>query len=98
MNDNSDTDPAGRSATQGMTFPSEVDIKVFARATDQFEPLVRELLADHLATDQVIEIRGRESSGGKYHSLSCKVIAHDREELDRVFSELSGHPDILMVI
>ena len=56
------------------------------------------LLLQHLAPDQVLGIRRRESRKGNYHALSCLVVAREREELDRVYSVLSGHPDILMVI
>ena len=81
-----------------LQFPCEVDIKVFVRASENLDRRLHALLLQHLAPDQVLGIRRRESRKGNYHALSCLVVAREREELDRVYSVLSGHPDILMVI
>ncbi|MGI9316543.1 MAG: YbeD family protein [bacterium] len=83
---------------EGMTFPCDVDIKVFARANDRLEERIRGLLELHLAPSQILSIGVKESKKGNYHSLSCKVDAHSRAELDKVFTSLTDHPDILMVI
>ena len=81
-----------------LQFPCEVDIKVFVRASVNLDQRLHALLLQHLAPDQVLGIRRRESRKGNYHALSCLVVARERKELDRVYSELSSHPDILMVI
>jgi len=82
----------------GLVYPCELDIKVFARAGQDLEQRIETILSGYLPTDRIIGVSLRESSKGNYHSLSCKILANDRQELDRVFSGLSGHPDILMVI
>ncbi len=92
---NGSTLPGGGELLQ---FPCEVDIKVFVRASENLDRRLHALLLQHLAPDQVLGIRRRESRKGNYHALSCLVVAREREELDRVYSVLSGHPDILMVI
>lgn len=84
--------------TEGMTFPCHVDIKVFARAGDRLEQQIRGLLELHLKPDQIESIRIKESAKGNYHSLSCRVRADNRPELDKVFVTLTENPDILMVI
>lgn len=81
-----------------LQFPCEVDIKLFVRASAEMDLRLPALLHEHLAPDQVLGIRRRESRKGNYHALSCLVVARAREELDRVYSALSGHPDILMVL
>lgn len=81
-----------------MTFPCHVDIKVFARAEDRLEERVRDVLRLHLTPAQILSIRVKQSAKGNYHSLSCKVDAQSKSELDKVFLSLTDHPDILMVI
>ena len=81
-----------------MTFPCEVDIKVFVRAAKKLEQQVHALLLVHLEPAQVISVNRRESRNGNYHALSCRVSAESREQLDDVYRTLTGHPDILMVI
>ncbi len=81
-----------------LQFPCEVDIKVFVHASVDMDRRLHALLLQHLASAQVLGIRRRESRKGNYHALSCLVVAREREELDRIYSALSSHPDILMVI
>ena len=81
-----------------MAFPCHVDIKVFVRADDHLEARIRELLEIHLKPAQILSIRIKQSTKGNYQSLSCKVNALSRSELDSVFTSLSRDPDVLMVI
>jgi putative lipoic acid-binding regulatory protein len=40
----------------------------------------------------------RASREGKYLSLTCVVNATSREQLDELYRELSGHPQVVMVL
>ncbi len=88
--------PSGNGAL--LTFPCEIDIKIFVRAGDNAEQQVHALLMVHLEPEQVLDIRLRESRKGNYQALSCRVRALSREQLDEVYRVLTGHADILMVI
>lgn len=81
-----------------MAFPCHVDIKVFVRASDGSEARVRDILEEHLPPAQIVSIRIKQSRKGNYHSMSCRVNALNRPELDNVFNALSNDPAILMVI
>lgn len=81
-----------------LDYPCEVDIKVFALASDELGDRIRAILGKYLTEDNILDVSVRESSKGKYQSLSCKVQVTDRAELDCVFAGLSAHPDIVMVI
>ncbi len=81
-----------------MVFPCEVDIKVFVRTADQMEDKIRQLLEQYLAVSQIKSIRLRRSSKGKYQSLSCKVFAESRNEIDCVFGAVGKHPDVIMIL
>ena len=81
-----------------MTFPCEVDVKVFVRAGDHLEHDMRQLIEQHIAADRLLEVRVRTSKRGNYHSLSCKVHALNRQEMDNLYQALSRHPEIIMVL
>ena len=85
-------------AEGGMEFPCEMDIKVFTKAESAFLQHIRGLLELILEPVQIIEITKKQSSKGKYHSLSCKVHLFDKKQADQVFKTLSEHPDIVMVL
>lgn len=81
-----------------MTFPCEVDVKVFARAGNKLEHKTRLLFEKHISPDRVLEVRIKTSKRGNYHSLSCKVQALNRLEMDNLYQALSNHPEIIMVL
>ena len=58
---------------EGMTFPCDLDIKVFARSEAQLLARIREVLEQDVGPDQVVAITQKQSTKGNYHSLSCKV-------------------------
>jgi len=81
-----------------MTFPCELDIKVFARARDALEARIRELLLVHLQENQIISVKLKQSRAGKYHSLSCRVLAESRQQIDKVYIDLGRDPDVIMLL
>lgn len=84
--------------TDGLTFPCMIDIKVFLHARENNPEWVKKLLLQSIAITDLKEISIKESRSAKYHSLSCRVHAQDKNLIDEVFIRLSSHPDILMVL
>ncbi|WP_424945786.1 HP0495 family protein [Candidatus Spongiihabitans sp.] len=83
---------------ESLTFPCMIDIKVFLHARDNNSEWVKKLLLQSIATADLKEISIKESKSAKYHSLSCRVHAQNKTLMDQVFTRLSSHPDILMVL
>lgn len=81
-----------------MTFPCRIDIKVFMKSNPENPALVRQLILELLDDDQLFFIKGKISRNGTYQSLSCRVRADSKPQIDSVFKRLSSHPEILMVI
>mgnify|MGYP001248685848 CR=1 FL=1 len=48
-------------------------------------------------TSSVVE-SSRASRAGRYQSVTVMVTARDRAHLDALYQELSGHPQIRMVL
>lgn len=83
---------------EGMVFPCEVEVKVFGKSAAGFEQLVKAVIESVVPASQLLQIRSRQSSKGKYQSLSCRVCANSKPEIDAVFMSLNAHPDVVMVI
>ncbi len=81
-----------------LEFPCELPIKVFGRNVEGFRSRVVELVNSHvdeLADDRVREQFSRDNG---YASLSITVRAESREQVDRLYNELSANEEIMMVL
>lgn len=90
--------PVTAGMTLGMTFPCIIDIKVFLPAHENNSQWIKELLLQSIALTDLHGISVKESKNAKYHSLCCRVNAQDKTLIDAVFTRLSAHPAVLMVI
>ena len=79
-------------------FPTEFPIKVMGRAIDGFAQLVLEIVRRHAPDYDGSTMEFRPSSTNKYLSLTCTINARSKDQLDGLYRELSGHPDVTMVL
>lgn len=80
-------------------FPCDFPIKVMGLADQDFDLLVVEIVRRH-CRDELREgaVSLRKSSGGKYIAVTVTIIAHNREQLDALYQELSNHQRVTMVL
>jgi putative lipoic acid-binding regulatory protein len=81
-----------------LTFPCEFPMKVMGRREDGFAQLVSEIVLRHAPDFDPATIEMRSSKQGRYLSLTVTIQARSREQLDALYSELSGHPMVIMVL
>jgi putative lipoic acid-binding regulatory protein len=81
-----------------MQFPCSFPIKIIGHNTDAFETLVIEIVRRHVPYLDEGIVTSRASTGGKYRSITATFIAHSRAQLDALYTELSGHEQVLMVL
>jgi putative lipoic acid-binding regulatory protein len=79
-------------------YPSSFPIKIMGKAEDTLAQVVLEIVTRHDPGFDGATMEMRASSGGKYVSLTCTVIATSREQLDNLYQELSGHPLVRVVL
>lgn len=87
------TDPDDAQGAQSpLQFPTDFPIKVMGLNTLEFEPTVVAIVRRHAPDldDTLVEVR--QSSAGKYLSLTVTVRAQSREQLDAIYLALTGHP------
>ena len=81
-----------------LTFPCVFPMKVMGRREDGFAQLVSEVVLRHAPDFNPATMEMRSSKQGRYLSLTVTINARSREQLDALYSELSGHPMVIMVL
>ncbi|HUP98132.1 MAG TPA: DUF493 domain-containing protein [Usitatibacter sp.] len=81
-----------------LTFPCVFPMKVMGRREDGFAQHVSEVVQRHVPDFHPETIEMRTSKNGRYLSLTVTVNARSREQLDGLYSELSKHPMVMMVL
>lgn len=81
-----------------LKFPCHFTIKIFGFASEEFEATALTIVHKHIPqfNDQSIKITP--SKQGKYTSISLTFYVESKEQLDRVYQELSSSPHIIMVL
>jgi putative lipoic acid-binding regulatory protein len=82
--------------TDLLKFPCDFAIKVMGKATEDFDLLVVEIVRRHNLKENAVTMRS--SSGGKYLSVTVSFIAQSRTQLDALYTEMSGHERVAMVL
>jgi uncharacterized protein len=88
-------EPQGESLLQ---FPCVFPIKVMGRREDGFAQTVVEIVQRHAADFHAGTMEMRSSKNARYLSLTVTLNARSREQLDALYSELSRHPMVIMVL
>jgi putative lipoic acid-binding regulatory protein len=81
-----------------LTFPTVFPMKVMGRREDGFAQTVSEIVQKHAPDFHPSTIEMRTSKNGRYLSLTVTINAKSREQLDGLYSELSKHPMVMMVL
>jgi putative lipoic acid-binding regulatory protein len=81
-----------------LTFPCAFPMKIMGRREDGFAQLVCEIVMKHAPDFDPATLEMRSSKQGRYLSLTVTIQAKSREQLDALYSELSGHPAVIMVL
>jgi putative lipoic acid-binding regulatory protein len=79
-------------------FPCLFPIKAMGKAEDDFELLIVEIVRRHVPDLGEGAMKTRLSGNGKYVSVTANITAHSRAQLDALYTELSGHEKVLMVL
>ena len=79
-------------------YPCAFPIKVMGPHRDDFAQTILAVVQKHDPGFDGSRIEMRASSGGKYLSLTCTVTATSRPQLDALYTELSGHPMVKVVL
>lgn len=79
-------------------FPCFFIIKVMGVADATFQPNIIDTIKVLVPTFSAEHIEARNSSSGKYISLSCNVWVTSQLALDEVYRAVTGHPQVKYVL
>ena len=91
---NTDT-PREESALQ---FPCDFPIKAMGLADRDLHVTVMEIVRRHAPDTEDAAMKSRDSSGGKYVSVTVTVRATSQAQLDAIYTELSAHDHVMMAL
>lgn len=81
-----------------LTFPCDFTLKIIGHRTPSFEGEVLKILNKHIP--QLFEgaFKLKNSTQGKYLSMSVNFKADSQQQLDDLYRELSSNPEVLFAL
>ena len=81
-----------------LEFPCRYEIKAMGRCGALFETRVHDIVGRHLGGVPIVQTVTRESTGGRYVSVTCTIEAISREQLDSIYLDLHSEVDVLATL
>lgn len=81
-----------------LEFPCDFPLKIMGKADDSLAQVVLDIVTLHAPDFDAASMEMRASSGGNYVSLTCTVVARSKPQLDALYTDLSGHPMVKVVL
>lgn len=81
-----------------LEFPCDFAIKAMGETSDDLDALVIEIVRRHV--DNIAEgaVSSKQSSGGKFTSITVMIRATSKQQLDAIYQDLSSHQRIKYVL
>ena len=79
-------------------YPSDFPIKVMGPTHDDFAATIVDVVLEHDPTFHVGRMEVRPSAKGNYTGLTVTVRATSRAQLDALYTALSAHPMVKIVM
>jgi putative lipoic acid-binding regulatory protein len=79
-------------------YPTEFPIKIMGRNAPGFTEKVLAIVRRHAPDFDPATVQTRPSRKNSYLSVTCVIIATSREQLDALYTELSGDPAVVVVL
>ena len=81
-----------------LEFPCRYEIKAMGRCDALFETRVHNIVGRPLGGVPIVQTVARESTGGRYVSVTCTIDAISREQLDSIYLDLHSEVDVLATL
>lgn len=81
-----------------LEFPCDFPVKAMGHATPDFEDHVIEVVSRHASLATPRQVTTKESSGGRYLSVTVTVEARSREHLELIYSGLKSSERVVYIL
>lgn len=92
----SDQDP--NQPESPLVFPCEFPIKAMGSGGEEFRQHVVEIVEARENAPRILAVETRDSRGGRFLSVTVRVRAESREQLDDLYRALNGSEQVLMTL
>lgn len=79
-------------------FPCDFPLKIMGAARDDFAQAMVTVVQCHAPDFDPATVEMRASGKGNYLALTCTIRARSREQLDKLYRDLSSHPYVKIVL
>jgi putative lipoic acid-binding regulatory protein len=79
-------------------FPCDIPVKVFGRNEDAFRNAVLTIVKTYFPDFRDDDLSERVSRRNRYLSITLNVWVESRAQIDALYTALTSHDDILMVL
>ncbi len=83
---------------QLLEFPVDFPLKIMGRRVDGFAQAIADLVREHVPGFDPADMELRSSSQGNYLSLTVVVRLQSRQQLESLYTALSEHPLVRIVL
>jgi len=87
---------SGESGLALIEYPSRFPLKVVGKQSDEFETAVLELVRARCPQAEHIEVRRRNSKGGKYLALTLTFTVYSQRQLEEIYQDLYDCEHVVM--
>lgn len=81
-----------------LEFPCDFPIKVMGKNSENFADEIKAIFINHFPQLNEDSFNLKPSKGNKYLSVSVTVNAQSKEQLDKLYRELTAHPQVVMAL
>jgi hypothetical protein len=81
-----------------MKFPCDFRIKIIGVQSDDFVQNILSIAQKYFPDTKDTAVRSQPSQQGNFIAITITLHVHDQETLDKLYMELTKHPDIKMVL
>ena len=79
-------------------FPCRFPLKIMGQNVPEFAPTIVEVVRVHAPDfDAEVDLVTRQSTGGKWTSITVTITATSKPQLDSLYLALTGHPLVKVV-
>jgi putative lipoic acid-binding regulatory protein len=77
-------------------YPARFPLKVFGNHSDEFESTVLALVRARIPQAEHIDVRRRESRGGRYLALTLTFTVYTQQQLEDIYRDLYACDQVVM--
>ncbi len=81
-----------------LEFPCQFPIKIMGTRVDAFAQTVIDVVLRHAPDFDPATVQMRPSAQGNYLAITCTLTATSQAQLDALYTELSSHPMVKVVL